>query len=170
MVVNFKKTCIKKLLVLAKVEVQRNFQILRAATSVLFKRISLLIKYLQNLTYFHKIVQFVHSMKTRVSLFVQVFISTHRSSHRRYSVKKDVFWNLANFTGKHLCWSLFLIKLQVFRSASLLKKDTDVSCEIWESFKNIYFEKHLQTTASRHTKMISESIRQETGNQATTSK
>ena len=26
--------------------------------------------------------------------------------------KKDVLKNFANFTGKHLCWSLFLIKLQ----------------------------------------------------------
>ena len=30
-----------------------------------------------------------------------------RSSHRRCSVKKGVLKNFANFTGKHLCWSLF---------------------------------------------------------------
>ena len=28
----------------------------------------------------------------------------------------------ANFTGKHLCWSLFLITLLVFRPATLLKR------------------------------------------------
>ena len=35
-----------------------------------------------------------------------------RRSHWRCSEKKDVLKDLANFTGKHLCWSLFLIKLQ----------------------------------------------------------
>ena len=30
--------------------------------------------------------------------------------------KKRFLKNLANFTGKHLCWSLFLMKLQVFKS------------------------------------------------------
>ena len=35
-----------------------------------------------------------------------------RSSHRKCSVKKDVLKTFANFTGKHLCWILFLIKLQ----------------------------------------------------------
>ena len=35
--------------------------------------------------------------------------------------KIDVFKNFASFTGKYLCWSLFLIKLQVkfLRTASL---------------------------------------------------
>ena len=34
-----------------------------------------------------------------------------RSSHQGCSVKKGVYKNFANFTGKHLCWSFF-IKLQ----------------------------------------------------------
>ena len=38
----------------------------------------------------------------------------YRSSHQRCSLKKGVLKNLANFTGKHLCWSLFLIKLQAW--------------------------------------------------------
>ena len=51
-----------------------------------------------------------------------------RSSHWRCSVKKGVLKNLANFTGKHLCCSLFLITLQQIRPATLLKLDskTDV--------------------------------------------
>ena len=36
--------------------------------------------------------------------------------------KKGVFKNFANFTGKHLCWSLFLITLEVFKPATLLKR------------------------------------------------
>ena len=34
--------------------------------------------------------------------------------HRRCSIKK-MFLKIAKFTGKHLCWSLFLIKLQTWR-------------------------------------------------------
>ena len=44
--------------------------------------------------------------------------------------KKGVFKNFANFTGKQLCWGLFLIKF--YRT----------------SFKNTYFEEHLRTTTS----------------------
>ena len=58
--------------------------------------------------------------------------------------KKGVLKNLANFAGKHLCWSLFLIKLQQIRSATLLM----LSCEICEIFKNTYFEEHLPTNVS----------------------
>ena len=35
-----------------------------------------------------------------------------RSSPQRSSLKKCVLKNFAKFTGKHLCWSLFLITLQ----------------------------------------------------------
>ena len=34
----------------------------------------------------------------------------HRSSHRRYSVRKGVLRNFAKFTGKHLCRNLFFNK------------------------------------------------------------
>ena len=34
----------------------------------------------------------------------------------RTSVKKEVLRNFANFTGKHLCWSPFLTKLQTWNS------------------------------------------------------
>ena len=33
--------------------------------------------------------------------------------------------NFAIFTGKHLCWGLFLIKLQALRPTTLLKKDSN---------------------------------------------
>ena len=38
--------------------------------------------------------------------------------------KKDVLKKFANFTGKHLSWSLFLIKLQAFSPAASLKRDS----------------------------------------------
>ena len=48
-----------------------------------------------------------------------------RSSHRRCSIKKAVLKNLAIFTGKHPCWNVFLIKLQNFRTATLLKGNSN---------------------------------------------
>ena len=39
--------------------------------------------------------------------------------------KKGLLKSFAKFTGEHLCWSLFLIKLQVFRPANLLKRDSN---------------------------------------------
>ena len=53
-------------------------------------------------------------------------------------LQRKVFLKVSNFTGKHLCWSLFLIRdsIQVFSS------------EICEIFKNTFFEEQLQTTVS----------------------
>ena len=39
--------------------------------------------------------------------------------------------NLANFTGKHLCWSLFLIKLKAWEPATLLKRDSNTGVFLW---------------------------------------
>ena len=39
-------------------------------------------------------------------------LSLFRSSHGRCSLKEGVLKRFANFTAKHLCWGLFLIKLQ----------------------------------------------------------
>ena len=65
-----------------------------------------------------------------------------RSSHRRCSVKNVVLKNFANFKGKHLYWSLFLTKLQTWRS--LLKRDFNKSAKF---LRNLFLE-YLQTTAS----------------------
>ena len=50
--------------------------------------------------------------------------------------KKGVFKNFADFIGKHLCWSFFLIK-------KILQH-----CEFCEVFKNTNFKEKLQTAAS----------------------
>ena len=34
--------------------------------------------------------------------------------------KKAVIKNVANFTGKHLCWSLFLIKLEAWSKSTAM--------------------------------------------------
>ena len=43
------------------------------------------------------------------------FCENVRSTHRRCSRKKGFLKNFANLTGRHLCWSHFLIKLQALR-------------------------------------------------------
>ena len=64
--------------------------------------------------------------------------------------KKGVLETLANFTRKHLHWNLFLIKLQVFRPATLLKRNsnTGIFLRNFEICKNTYFEEYPRTTAS----------------------
>ena len=64
-----------------------------------------------------------------------------RSSHQRYSVKKGVLENFAKFTGKQLCWSLLVIKLQASQV---------FCCEFCDIFKKTYFEENMQTAASGH--------------------
>ena len=67
----------------------------------------------------------------------------------RYVQKQplDVFFkrigalkNFLDFSGKHFCWSLFLIKLQLFKPVYLLKRDSNTSVFLW-TLQN--FEGHL---------------------------
>ena len=50
----------------------------------------------------------------------QVHIGQGKSSHGSCSIKVGFLKNFTISTGNHLCWSLFLIKLQVLRPATLL--------------------------------------------------
>ena len=53
---------------------------------------------------------------------------------------KSVFLKI--FTGKHLCWSLFLVK---FLTNFIKGTPTQVfSCEIWKNYKNTFSTEHLQ--------------------------
>ena len=45
-----------------------------------------------------------------------------KSNHQRCSMKKGVLKNFVNFTGKHMCQSLFFNKVAGLRPAALLKK------------------------------------------------
>ena len=55
----------------------------------------------------------------------QVNFSLFGSRRSQLFFKIDVLENFPNFTGKHLCWSLFLMKLQAFRCATLLKRESN---------------------------------------------
>ena len=70
------------------------------------------------------------------------FFTMFRSNRLQMFFKIGVLRNFANFTGKHLCWSLFLIKSQARRPGTLLKSDSKTGvffCEICEIFKNTFF-------------------------------
>ena len=75
----------------------------------------------------------------------------HRSSHRRCFIKEGILKNLAKFTEKHLCWSLFFNKVS---DLSLLKLQTPTqvhSCKFCKIFKNIFSIEHLRATDSKYT-------------------
>ena len=65
-----------------------------------------------------------------------------RSNQQSCSMQRAVLKNSAIFTGKHLCWSIFLIKLQAFALFTQV-----FSCEYCDIFKNTSFEDYSRTTA-----------------------
>ena len=69
-----------------------------------------------------------------------------RSSHPEVFCKRGVLRNFTKFTGKHLCWSPFLIQLEVMKDCSFNKKGNPTqvfSCEYHKVFKNSFFMEHL---------------------------
>ena len=84
---------------------------------------------------------FHYIVKTLVYFFREVkhlyFFPPCRSSHLGVFCKKGVLRNFAKFTGKHLCQSLFLIKLLAL-PCNFIKKETLIqvfSCEFYEISK-----------------------------------
>ena len=76
------------------------------------------------------------------------FDDSHRRSHRKYSIRKDVPRNFAKFTGKHLCQSLLKFRPQ---ACNFIKKETlaqAFSCKFCEISKNTFFTELLRATAS----------------------
>ena len=49
-------------------------------------------------------------------------------------LKKSCSKNFRNITRKHLCWSFFFIKLQIFRPATLLKRDCNTGVLLLQNF------------------------------------
>ena len=47
------------------------------------------------------------------------WLTKYRSNHQRCSMKKGALRNFTNFTGKHLCQSLFFHKVANLRPATL---------------------------------------------------
>ena len=64
-----------------------------------------------------------------------------------------VLKNYLKFTGKHGCWNILLIELQVsyFQSATFIKKETPAQlffCKFREIFKKTFVKEQLRVTAS----------------------
>ena len=64
----------------------------------------------------------------------QLSLSNWQKQLPEVSYKKDVFKNFAIFTGKHLYWSLFLLKLPALRPATLLEGDSNTGVFLMRSF------------------------------------
>ena len=86
-----------------------------------------------------------------------------KNSHRKYSLRKSVLENFAQFTGKYLCHSLFLIKLQGFHFLTLWKWQKTISVyrngspltllkgRLQHRFFTVNLGKFLRTFFSRNT-------------------
>ena len=77
---------------------------------------------------------------------IPVRMIVSRSDYRFYTLKqplelfckkKGVAKNFENFTWKHLCWILILIKLQALCPATLFKRDSNTVAFLW-IFRNAY--------------------------------
>ena len=75
-------------------------------------------------------------------IFPNSFLYKISSNRSQIFFKIDVFESFAIYTGKHLC--LFLIKFQVFRPATFLKRDfiTNVFQRSLPNFRNTFFSQH----------------------------
>ena len=60
-----------------------------------------------------------------VRMIMRTVMRKYRSSRSQMFFKIGILKHFANFTGKHLCWSFFLMKLQALRPANLLKTDSN---------------------------------------------
>ena len=92
---------------------------------------------------YHLLSKGIRRWETEFWLQIKKHLIKLRSSHQRCSVKKVVLKNFAVFTGKHLCSSLFLMKMQAWRPAMSLKWDTNTCVFLWKlrNFKNCCFWK-----------------------------
>ena len=88
-------------------------------------------------------------------------LGIYRSSHQRYSRKKGALANLAKFTGKHLCQSLFFNKVAGRWPTTLFKKETLAQvfpCQFCKFCASTFFTEHLWVTASGYEIVIFDSF------------
>ena len=66
---------------------------------------------------------------------------SYRRSRLQMFFKIGDLKNFANFTAKHLRWSLFSIKFQSWRPATLLKRGCNTGAFLWnlQNFKKTFF-------------------------------
>ena len=69
-----------------------------------------------------------------------------RSSRSQMFFKIGVLSTFPNFTKKDQCWNLFYIKLQAWKPATLLKRDSNTSVFLW-NLSNFHKQFLLQITS-----------------------
>ena len=86
-----------------------------------------------------------HILYDTILIFQQVFW-INRSSRSEMFFKIGILKNFAIITGKHLCWSPFLIKLRTWRSAALLNRDSHrcFHVDFSKCLRTAFFIKHLR--------------------------
>ena len=67
-----------------------------------------------------------------------------RNSLSQIFFKIGVIKNFTNFIGKHQCWSIFSIKLQAWRPATLLKRGSNTGVFLWKFLRTPFFTEHVQ--------------------------
>ena len=73
--------------------------------------------------------------------------ATRRSSRSQMLFKIGALKNFAIFAGKHPCWSLFKMKLQAWKLATLLKRESNpvfFFVNIVKSLRTAFFIEHLR--------------------------
>ena len=75
---------------------------------------------------------------------MQFGFQKYRSSRSQMYFRIGALKDFAMFTEKYLCWGLFLINIQAWRPATLLRRDSEI-CDI---FKNTYFYRTHPVAAS----------------------
>ena len=88
----------------------------------------------------HKSYRIWDAMHERIN-----YVWRNRSSRSYVFFKIDAFKNPTNFTGKHLCWGLFLIKFQGLRLALLLTK-----------YSNTFIYRTPPVAASKENEIVTE--------------
>ena len=68
-----------------------------------------------------------------------------KSSRSQIVFKIGVLKNFINFIGKYIYWNLFLIKLQAWRPATLLKRDSNTGVFLWnlQNFSEHFFLQNI---------------------------
>ena len=87
-----------------------------------------------------------------VNFLIFLILFLFSNSRLQMFFKIGILKNFPIFAGKHLCWSLILIKLQVLSPTTLLKKDSNagVFCEICKILKNAFFYRIPLVATSEH--------------------
>ena len=85
-----------------------------------------------------------------ISIWLSVTLknfAVYRTSCEQMFLKIGVLNKFAIFTGKHLCWSIFLIKLEAWNPANLFIRDSNTVVFLWIVRKVLlYLKLNARTT------------------------